>query len=502
MPIYEDYTYTSMTILYQILRNLEEVYRINDRKEVCHDLKYSPCGAYLAVASNDNFVDIYAVESAYKRVQILSGASSFITHIDWSTNSEYLQLNSGASERLIYNVSGESIVDESDIPEIEWSSWTGVLGKQVAGLWHKYADVSDINAADANFYYNCIVTGDDFGLVKLFRFPCPKRGSKCRSFMGHSEHVTNVRWTNDSEYVISVGGADHAVFQWRFRPNRKTTPQINRVRISSSIENESNDDVMDTEDELEGIPELTLDLEEELSERQTRSKRDKRKKRGAKTVTGVEVTSDSTFAKRRDATGGENLANVPPDQSLLIKHVFGYRAHECRDNIHWLKDGRVVYHVAAVGVVLDIATRSQNHYLHHTDDIMCLAVHPEGELVATGQLGKDATVHVWDALEQKIMALLKNGHTRGVSSVAFCSDGEKVATLGLDDYHTLVLWHWKKGYKLASARGYNDKVFGVRFSPVTNNRLVTFGAKHIKFWNQTGGGLTFRQVSMGFKFKQ
>ncbi|KAK7068127.1 hypothetical protein SK128_025072, partial [Halocaridina rubra] len=50
--------------------------------------------------------------------------------------------------------------------------------------------------------------------------------------------------------------------------------------------------------------------------------------------------------------------------------------------------------------------------------------------------------------------------------------------------------------------GYNDKVFGVRFSPVTNNRLVTFGAKHIKFWNQTGGGLTFRQVSMGFKFKQ
>ena len=76
----------------------------------------------------------------------------------------------------------EKVVDESDIPDLEWSSWTGVLGPQVEGLWHKYSDVSDINASDANFYYNCIVTGDDYGLVKLFRFPCPKRGN---SFIYH-----------------------------------------------------------------------------------------------------------------------------------------------------------------------------------------------------------------------------------------------------------------------------------------------------------------------------
>lgn len=67
-------------------------------------------------------------------------------------------------------------MDESSIPSVGWSTWTGVLGPQVAGLWHKYADVSDINASDANFYYNIIVTGDDFGLLKLFRFPCTKRG--------------------------------------------------------------------------------------------------------------------------------------------------------------------------------------------------------------------------------------------------------------------------------------------------------------------------------------
>ena len=66
---------------------------------------------------------------------------------------------------------------KSSLPDqVEWASWTCVLGKEVKGLWAKYSDLSDVNAVDANFYYNVIVSGDDFGLVKIFRFPCPKKG--------------------------------------------------------------------------------------------------------------------------------------------------------------------------------------------------------------------------------------------------------------------------------------------------------------------------------------
>ena len=40
--------------------------------------------------------------------------------------------------------------------------------------------------------------------------------------MGHSSHVTNVRFTQDKSRVISIGGADHAIFQWRFIPENST----------------------------------------------------------------------------------------------------------------------------------------------------------------------------------------------------------------------------------------------------------------------------------------
>lgn len=55
-------------------------------------------------------------------------------------------------------------------------TWTSVLGPEVNGIWPKYSNVNDINSVEANYSNAVLVTGDDFGLVKLFRFPCLKKG--------------------------------------------------------------------------------------------------------------------------------------------------------------------------------------------------------------------------------------------------------------------------------------------------------------------------------------
>ena len=43
-------------------------------------------------------------------------------------------------------------------------------------------------------------------------------GAKFRKYVGHSAHVTNCRFSADKSRVITIGGGDHAVFQWRFLP--------------------------------------------------------------------------------------------------------------------------------------------------------------------------------------------------------------------------------------------------------------------------------------------
>ena len=65
-------------------------------------------------------------------------------------------------------------------------------------------------------------------------------------------------------------------------------------------------------------------------------------------------------------------------------------------------------------------------------------------------------------------------------------DGKRLASIGLDDDHSIVVWNWKKGEKLATARAHKDKLFMIKWNPLNENQLLTVGMKHIKFWNQVG----------------
>ena len=80
-----------------------------------------------------------------------------------------------------------------------------------------------------------------------------------------------------------------------------------------------------------------------------------------------------------------------------------------------------------------------------------------------------------------------------------------LASVGLDDHHTLNVWDWGRGKVMASARGHGDRIFEVRFgcSPAAGQppSLVTCGVKHIKFWTLCGNTLSGKKGIFGKKGK-
>uniref|UniRef100_A0A672RFK9 Echinoderm microtubule-associated protein-like 2 n=1 Tax=Sinocyclocheilus grahami TaxID=75366 RepID=A0A672RFK9_SINGR len=175
-------------------------------------------GAYLAVASHDNFVYIYSVTEngrKYSRVGKCTGHSSFVTHLDWSTDSQFIVTNSGDYEILFWEASsGKHITSADAVRNLEWATSTCVLGFSVFGIWPEGADGTDINAVCRSHDNNLLASADDFGKVHLFSNPCSQPRAPSHVYGGHSSHVTNVAFLHEDSHLISTGGKDTSILQW------------------------------------------------------------------------------------------------------------------------------------------------------------------------------------------------------------------------------------------------------------------------------------------------
>ncbi|XP_038071466.1 77 kDa echinoderm microtubule-associated protein-like isoform X3 [Patiria miniata] len=185
-----------------------------------HDIvRYSPDGNYLAVASHDNYIYIYAVTEEgrkYSKVGRCSGHSSFVTHIDWSADSNYLVSNSGDYEILYWKAENcRQIPSATSMRDTEWATFTCVFGFPVCGIWQEGSDGTDINSACRSHSGAILATGDDFGKINLFSYPVTQPKAGHNSNRGHSSHVTAVEFSSDDTRLFSTGGRDMSCMQWK-----------------------------------------------------------------------------------------------------------------------------------------------------------------------------------------------------------------------------------------------------------------------------------------------
>lgn len=63
-------------------------------------------------------------------------------------------------------------------------------------------------------------------------------------------------------------------------------------------------------------------------------------------------------------------ARSAPNCHLRLEWVYGYRGHQCRNNLYYTAAKEIVYFVAGVGVVYSPREHRQKFYRGHSDDII------------------------------------------------------------------------------------------------------------------------------------
>uniref|UniRef100_A0A8C7VX67 Echinoderm microtubule-associated protein-like 4 n=1 Tax=Oncorhynchus mykiss TaxID=8022 RepID=A0A8C7VX67_ONCMY len=191
-----------------------------DGNEQLSVIRFSVDGTLLAVGSHDNFIYLYTVSDKgrkYTRYGKCIGHSSYITHLDWSPDNKFIMSNSGDYEILYWDIPNgcKYIRNRSECKDIDWATYTCVLGYHVFGVWPEGSDGTDINALIRSHNRKVIALADDFCKVHLFQYPCARPKAPSHKYSAHSSHVTNVTFMHNDSHLVSTGGKDTSVMQWR-----------------------------------------------------------------------------------------------------------------------------------------------------------------------------------------------------------------------------------------------------------------------------------------------
>lgn len=200
-----------------VTRELLAVYQ--DGQDVIQTIKFSPDGNLLALGSKDSCVYIYQCTKAahrFSKIGKCSGHSSFISHIDWSKDSTVLRTNSGDYELLYWNPTlCRQITTHGTVRNLEWATQSCTVSFETVGIWPENFDGTDINSVCKDGEEQFLVTADDTGKIRLFSYPASQPKSLSHAYRGHSSHVTSVKFMHDGVRLLSAGGMDTSVLQWR-----------------------------------------------------------------------------------------------------------------------------------------------------------------------------------------------------------------------------------------------------------------------------------------------
>ena len=212
-----------------------------------------------------------------------------------------------------------------------------------------------------------------------------------------------------------------------------------------------------------------------------------------------------------------------PDLTYKIDHIYGFAGDRSKSCLSFGKDNNeIVFMAAAIGVVQDLQTNTQkffgglekdkmqkkyeNHWPVHQDDIADLAVcHEQRNIIATGEVGKKSTIHIWDTNTMESLGAFNLwAEARGVTAISISPCARYVCCVDNSNDHNLTIYNINRKKLLIQVSAGSDAITELQWSKkVDDLRFCAVTSRSLQFWNPADSSKKlFKNGSFGPKFTQ
>lgn len=517
-----------------VILNEEDLSVIHEAKDSNAPItvaSFSPEGETLAIAAADGVIFLYAVHDDYELVGRCVRHVDAVLQLDFSIDGEWIRSNSADGEFLFFNSDDASLQSNAAaMRDVRWITGNCMYTWQTSAIHdNKFpnekvttctvppnilnpeeslignAPISKSSSLDYS------VCGTNSGYICLHSYPSIPSDSEYHRLVGHAGSVSQTRFCCDSQIMISCGLYDRCLIQWKC--------YVHSPDVSENMDELGNDTRAVQEEppqaEYQESEDYGLEMRGGSDIGEDFMVKDCAQVAGILNNVGPEnPSSEDSFLPvsngERDNTGGLSAEAMsvwlescvepnnpppqhisPPDCTMKLEYVHGYRCQDMRNNIRYTDKEQIVFVCSTVGVVMDRTSKSQNFFQGHSQAISAFACSRNGKYIATGELGHVPKVCVWDSRNCSTLRILPDSQLKSVLCLAFSNSSDVLAVVGLDNNHTISLYDWKSNVLLC--RGFNGsrRVIDICFSD-NDQQILSCGMKEVKLWNVSTWALSSR----------
>jgi WD40 repeat protein len=450
--------------------NNSVIKKIKDRTTPIVLLKYSSTidNSILAAGGQDCEIILYKVKEGYKTHLKIKGLSDPPSYLDFSHDSSMLRMVDQSFNLRFYGVSDKKKRNDSliDLKETKWSTSSCPISWETHGLFSDRSLLEGISSLAVSPDKKILAVGMSNGNIRFYRFPCFGSNPAYVNFIAHSSPVIKIIFcegsTSTTVPMISIGQKDRNIINWKY-----TT----------------------SEDKGQGptITPATVDKDEMyyLSLLENKEKEIKTDNKGGNSILDPKAfnTDNWNISKRQVES---------PDQNLELKYIFGCKFEGAVNFAKFTSTSSVVFFSGNKAIVEEVTkdNKIQTFFTTHRNDVSCMDLHKNKELVATGDLAshnKSGQVYVWHFQTKAIISSLTATGTGGVLKVKFSTEGTKLLVVSNDQYHTLDVFDYINNRLITSIQVDERPILEISFKG--DNDFVTLTSSGVRFWELKGVNL-------------